>query len=78
MARCGNFAEQTIQVSQLLFQQYALILLKAQNITICTFCLCILSTMMEIRGGTTQQPLHTPTSRNNSRDMQQHSFNESF
>jgi hypothetical protein len=27
---------------------------------------------------TTQQPLHTPTSRNNSRDMQQHSFNESF
>jgi hypothetical protein len=27
---------------------------------------------------TTQQPLHTPTSRNNLRDKQQYSFNESF
>jgi hypothetical protein len=27
---------------------------------------------------TTQQPLRTPTSRNNPRDMQQHFFNESF
>jgi hypothetical protein len=46
------------------------LLLKAQDITICTFYLCILST--------TQQQLRTPTSRNNPRDMQQHSFNESF
>jgi hypothetical protein len=51
-------------------------LLKAQDITICTLCLCILSPYTASR--TTQQPLHTPTSRNNSRDMQQHSFNESF
>jgi hypothetical protein len=44
-------------------------LLKAQDIT------------RWLLGGasrTTQQPIHTPTSRNNSRDMQQHSFNESF
>jgi hypothetical protein len=27
---------------------------------------------------TTQQTLHPPPSRNNPRDMQQHSFNESF
>jgi hypothetical protein len=27
---------------------------------------------------TTQQTLQTPTSRNNPRDMQQHSFNKSF
>jgi hypothetical protein len=29
-------------IIQLLFQQNALVLLKAQDITICTFCLCVL------------------------------------
>jgi hypothetical protein len=29
-----------VTVTQLLFQQNALVLLKAQDITICTFCLC--------------------------------------
>jgi hypothetical protein len=33
---------------------------------------------MHANARTTQQPLRTPTSRNNPRDMQQHSFNESF
>jgi hypothetical protein len=31
-----------------------------------------------VQSRTTQQPLHTPTSRNNPRDMQQQSFKESF
>jgi hypothetical protein len=31
-----------LAITQLLFQQNALVLLKAQDITICTFCLCIL------------------------------------
>jgi hypothetical protein len=35
------------KITQLLFQQNALfLLLKAQDITICTFCLCILSPYM--------------------------------
>jgi hypothetical protein len=33
-------------ITQLLFQQNVLVLLKAQDITICTFCLCILSPYM--------------------------------
>jgi hypothetical protein len=33
-------------ITQLLFQQNALVLLKAQDITICTFCLFILSPYM--------------------------------